>query len=141
MGLGFNLFFFLFPIESNAKYIKSDLNLTMNKENRDRNVRSGGSFGPRSKNVVKTIYLPNEQMNLLAIENDNLKKQLYEQTILANKQIEALKTELELAREEGGMRADVDRQTIADLEERLKQAETGLINVTKGIFIDFDDLN
>lgn len=115
--------------------------MTMNKENRDRNVRSGGSFGPRSKNVVKTIYLPNEQMNLLAIENDNLKKQLYEQTILANKQIEALKTELELAREEGGMRADVDRQTIADLEERLKQAETGLINVTKGIFIDFDDLN
>lgn len=107
----------------------------MNKENRDRNGRSAGSFGSRSKNVVKTIYLPNEQMNLLAVENDNLKNQLHEQTILANKQIEALKNELELAREEGGMRAEVDRQTIAGLEERLKQAETSLINVTKGMVL------
>lgn len=107
----------------------------MNKENRDRNGRLGANYQTRSKNVVKTIYLPNEQMNLLAIENENLKKQLNDQTILSNRQIEALKSELELIREEGSMRANVDRQAIEDLEDRLKKSETSLINVTKGTFI------
>jgi coiled-coil domain-containing protein 77 len=108
----------------------------MNKENRDRNHREMNSFPSKGKSVIKTIYLPNEQMNLLAIENENLKKRLAEHELLSHQQIEALRSEIEVIREEGNLLANADRQIIEDLQQRLKKTENNLINVTKGPFFN-----
>jgi hypothetical protein len=62
------------------RYVKNDLSISKNKEAFESATKSElgrSSFSKGGgKSVIKTIYLPNEQMNTLTLENENLKRQL-----------------------------------------------------------------
>jgi len=65
--------------EITSKYVRNDLNIHRNKENSEKAIKNLGISRKQfnsgnGKSVVKTIYLPNENLNTLALENENLKK-------------------------------------------------------------------
>ena len=44
-------------------------------------MKSTHGCGTGGKHVIKTVYMPNEQMNTIIYENNNLRKQLEMQRI------------------------------------------------------------
>lgn len=45
-------------------------------------TRNIGEIQPKPRNILRTIYLPNEEANAIGLEVDNLKKQLeYEKSL------------------------------------------------------------
>lgn len=83
---------------------------------------------------MKTIYLPNEQLNSAALENESLRSQLEEQTKIFTNQINSLKEELMVKMEENKIRTNYDKTMIESLENKLQQKERHLLETTRDYF-------
>jgi len=77
-----------------------------------------------TNDVLKTIYLPNEQINTIAIENENLKRRLKEEEIAHAEQIDVLREESRIREEEHLKRQDADLDRIQELAEKNKRLES-----------------
>jgi hypothetical protein len=84
------------------------------------------------KHIIKTIYLPNEQSNSLAADNENLRKQLDDERENFINQIEMLKEELRVKDNETRLGYENDQATIRTLRERVEKLERENVSVTKG---------
>ncbi len=77
-----------------------------------------------TNDVLKTIYLPNEQINTIQIENENLKRRLKEEEIAHAEQIDVLKEELRVREDEHLRREEADLDRIDELAEKNKRLES-----------------
>jgi len=108
--------------------MKNDLSIQLNK--RSSNTKEEKAFAGSQKNtkmtndVLKTIYLPNEQINTIAIENENLKRRLREEEIAHAEQIDVLREELRIREEEHFNRQEADLDRIQELADKNKKLET-----------------
>ena len=73
--------------------------------------------------MIKTIYLPNEGMNLLLQENENLSKKLDQISQLYELNIKELKHQLELKNTQLSSIHDKDEQTIKQLLQKNQKLE------------------
>ena len=69
---------------------------------------------------MKTIYLPNEQINTITVENENLKRRIKEEETVYTEQIQVLHEELERRTEELRRRQDADEDKLRELADKNK---------------------
>ncbi len=72
---------------------------------------------------MKTIYLPNEQLNTIVLENENLKRSIEEERRAHAEQLEVLEEEIRIRDEEMFKRQDIDSDRINELEGKNKKLE------------------
>jgi hypothetical protein len=63
-------------------------------------TRNIGQHNPKPRNILRTIYLPNEEANSIGMEVDNLKKQLDYEKALTQGEMSALKEDRRIREEE-----------------------------------------
>jgi len=90
-------------------------------------------YGKTKKEVLKTIYLPNEQLNTIVLENESLKRRIEEENAANSDQIATLEEELRIRDEEMFKRQEVDFDRIRELEEKNKYLENLKSMLAKGI--------
>jgi len=86
----------------------------------DATLASSMKYGKTKKEVLKTIYLPNEQLNTIVLENESLKRRIEEENAANADQIATLEEELRIRDEEMFKRQEVDFDRIRELEEKNK---------------------
>ncbi|KRX09587.1 hypothetical protein PPERSA_08619 [Pseudocohnilembus persalinus] len=121
------------------KYVQNDLNIHANKENFNKAVQKcGGNYtvtgGRGGKSVVKTIYLPNEQLNIITQKNELLKNQLEKERDHYGNQINALKEELQIREDEHKLHYNQQQEKIQDLIKNNQELEKKYMGLTKEFF-------
>lgn len=81
------------------------------------------------KTIVRTVYLPNEELNSMAIETDMLKDQIEQEKEAFESELNALREEALVREQEKEMRKEVDLNRIEELT-RLAEYEEEAKNVT-----------
>ena len=77
------------------------------------------------KAMVRTVFLPNEELNTLAVELDMLKDQLSQERDVFENELSALKAEQRVKLEEKSLRQRADEERISELEGLVSQVESG----------------
>lgn len=85
--------------------------------------------------MLKTIYLPNEQINAINVENDNLKRWIEEERQASEEQIATLQEEIKLREEELIRRRDLDYDKLQELVQKNNQLEKYKSELAKGLLI------
>lgn len=83
------------------------------------------------KHMLRTVYLPNEEMNSLAIEVDILKKQLNQEKDMYESELDALADEDRVREQEMAMRKEVDEDKIRELRIMVEKEEEAKVLATK----------
>ena len=83
------------------------------------------------KTIVRTVYLPNEEMNSLVIETDMLKDQIEQEKEAFENELSALAEEQNVREQEKSMRKDVDYARIKELIALAEIEEEGKNVATK----------
>jgi len=78
--------------------------------------------------------LPNEQLNSVAIESENLKRQLEQERAVNAEHVNALKEELRMREEEMMLRYQTDQNTIRELIEKNQKLEKINVETSKDYF-------
>lgn len=94
-------------------------------------LSTAGSTGT-TRSVLKTIYMPNEAIDSVAIENDNLKRQLMQDQLVCQDHIQALKEEIVIREGEWKTRFELDQQLIRELQDRHARLEKINTDLSKG---------
>lgn len=85
-----------------------------------------------AKSVLKTIYLPNEQLSGVSAENEALKRQLENGSLAFQEEIENLKEDL-LERETAWrMKYESNQQIIRDLLDKIQKFEKSNVDISEG---------
>jgi len=85
-----------------------------------------------SKGVVKTIYLPNDQLNSVAMENDELRKTLEENRLACLEKVEVLREELRNRENELTRTYEHNQEQINEYLKKNQALEKDNINLVKG---------
>eukprot|EP00164_Ancoracysta_twista_P025250 GFYU01048353.1.p1 GENE.GFYU01048353.1~~GFYU01048353.1.p1 ORF type:complete len:456 (+),score=155.02 GFYU01048353.1:67-1368(+) len=83
------------------------------------------------RRVLRTIYLPNEQLDNCYLTIESLQAQLEEQRVVFEEKIRFLEIDRKMAREESAARAQRDKDKIVELEDSLHQTQDTLAQNTK----------
>lgn len=128
--------------ETIKRYVKNDLNIQKNKDTFDNALKKTGekeSFIKTAstkggKNVIKTIYLPNEQMNSVALEAENLRRQLEQEREAYTSEVKGLREELRTREEEMRKRYDFDQEKLKETTQRNQKLEEDNVKLAKEYF-------
>ena len=74
----------------------------------EKHMQKLGRTNSTPKHVIKTVYLPNEQMNTMAMEVETLRKQLEQEHAIHESEIEALKEDRRVREHEYKLRTEAD---------------------------------
>lgn len=96
-------------------------------------LASSNKYGKTKKEVLKTIYLPNEQLNAIVLENENLKRRIEEEGAAHADQLATLEEELRIREEEMFKRHEIDYDRVHELEEKNRYLEKLKSSLAKGI--------
>lgn len=83
------------------------------------------------KHVIKTVYLPNEQMNTLALEVDTLRKQLDQEHALHSSALQALQEDRRIREHEFRLNMDAAAEKTAALTQSLAKEESSHTEAVK----------
>jgi coiled-coil domain-containing protein 77 len=97
----------------------------------ERHTHTVGRTSSTPRPIVRTIYLPNEQSNVLVTEVDMLKRQLEQDKALYQGQIDALKEDRNVREEEFKLRHDADQRQIEELLQQLQRSEDFKVSTTR----------
>lgn len=90
-----------------------------------------GRTSSTPKHVIKTVYLPNEQMNTLALEVDTLRKQLEQEHALHSSALQALQEDRRVREHEYRLNMDAASDKIAALTQSLCKEESSHTEAVK----------
>ncbi len=93
------------------------------------------------KGVVKTIYLPNDHLNTVALENDDLKRILEEERIICLNKADQLREELRNRENELARTYEWNQEQIKELLKRNQTLEKDNVQLVKGILIQASSSN
>lgn len=84
-----------------------------------------GKTTQQPKAVVRTVFLPNEELNTLAVELDMLKDQIEQEKSVFEDELNALYEEQQVKRQEKDLRSKADEDRIRELEKLVEIEESG----------------
>ena len=84
-----------------------------------------GKTTQQPKAIVRTVFLPNEELNSLAVELDMLKDQIDQEKSVFEDELAALSEEQEVKLQEKQLRAQADLDRIKELEKLVDLEESG----------------
>lgn len=85
----------------------------------------------KGQNVVRTIYMPNESVDVLKLIIRSLRTQLDEQAALAQQRCQALLEDRLIREAEAKEREETQRAQIKDVSKKLSEAQQNIRTVTK----------
>ena len=90
-----------------------------------------GSSTSIPKTIVRTVYLPNEELNSMAVEMDMLRDQIEQEKDAFESELAALQEEAAVREQEKVMRREMDRARIREFEGMVEAEEEAKIAATK----------
>ncbi|CAD8045796.1 unnamed protein product [Paramecium primaurelia] len=89
----------------------------------------------QGRSILKTVYMPNEQLNAYQLENDNLKKQLENAETMLTQQFAALREELRAKEVETNLRIKEDQQKLDQLVQKIQKLEKQNVELVKDCYV------
>ncbi|CAK71366.1 unnamed protein product (macronuclear) [Paramecium tetraurelia] len=94
----------------------------------------------QGRSILKTVYMPNEQLNAYQLENENLKKQVENAEIMLTQQFAALREELRAKEVETNLRIKEDQQKLDQLVQKIQKLEKQNVELVKGKTYEYNEL-
>ncbi|CAK72449.1 unnamed protein product (macronuclear) [Paramecium tetraurelia] len=88
----------------------------------------------QGRSILKTVYMPNEQLNAYQLENENLKKQVENAETMLTQQFAALREELRAKEVETNLRIKEDQQKLDQLVQKIQKLEKQNVELVKDCY-------
>ncbi|CAD8050277.1 unnamed protein product [Paramecium sonneborni] len=85
----------------------------------------------QGRSILKTVYMPNEQLNAYQLENENLKKLIENAETILTQQFAALREELRAKEVETKLRIKEDQQKLDQLVQKVQKLEKQNVELVK----------
>ncbi|CAD8159350.1 unnamed protein product [Paramecium octaurelia] len=89
----------------------------------------------QGRSILKTVYMPNEQLNAYQLENENLKKQVENAETMLTQQFAALREELRAKEVETNLRIKEDQQKLDQLVQKIQKLEKQNVELVKDCYV------
>ncbi|CAD8051458.1 unnamed protein product [Paramecium sonneborni] len=89
----------------------------------------------QGRSILKTVYMPNEQLNAYQLENENLKKQVENAETILTQQFAALREELRAKEVENNLRIKEDQQKLDQLVQKVQKLEKQNVELVKDSYL------